>query len=204
MDVKRRQGRPKRGDEEVGVRHILDRARQAMRERPFDLSSRKELSDAVSVTPALISYYFPKGANIADLVLSPVIFSHKLKRDEILRSAASPTARAINAASHLIHALGRDKVLFDAYLAMINGPAPPDADLIQEMHNSIAHLMQECAELGIADLFPLTVRHGAFWGMCLAAAELQGTFDVQDLQPLFTPKAIPRTHAREIAGVTAE
>ena len=188
MDVKRRQGRPKQGEEEVGIRHILERARQAMRAKPFDLSSRKELSNAVGVTPALISYYFPKGANISDLVISPVIFSYYSDLNKIVCSTGSPTNKAINAASHLIFALKTDQVLFDAYTTMVDGPNPPETNFILEMQNAISRLMVECAALGIADLFPLTVRHGAFWGMCVAASKLQDPFDVQDLQPVFAPK----------------
>ena len=46
-------------------------------------------------------------------------------------------------------------------------------DVIAGIQAAIARLMQECANDGIADLYPIAVRHGAFWGMCTTAARLE-------------------------------
>ena len=185
MSVQRRQGRPKRGEEEVGLSFILKNARVALRAKPFDLNSRKELSLAVGVTPALVSYYFPRDVNIDDLILSPVILSHRQTVENIVSSEMSPTQKALNVASYLISVFRNDKNLFNAYLALSNGPNAPYENHIQDMQLFINRMMEECGKHGIAELYPMTVRHGAFWGMCIAAAGLDSEFDIKQLRSVF-------------------
>ena len=59
VDV-RKQGRPKFGDQQVGRDRIIDGLIEYIRAGYTDIS-RREIALYLGITPALITYYFPKG-----------------------------------------------------------------------------------------------------------------------------------------------
>ena len=192
MCDKRRQGRPKSGQDEVGAHYILQKARDALRGRALDLSSRKEISSAVGVTPALISYYFPRGVNLADLILSPVILSHLHRCNEIVESTMPTDTKLREVTDLLIGAFRRDRNLFDAYSVMLHSCNPPEENLIGDFRVIIGALLTECEGAGFPAPYPTCVQHGAFWGMCRAAADLDVEIPVEELLSFPSKSGQPR------------
>ena len=152
--------------------------------RSLDLSSRKEISNAVGVTPALISYYFPRGVNLADLILSPVILSHLHRTNEIIDSALAAEEKLREVADLLICAFKRDRNLFDAYSVMLHSCNPPEENLLEDFRTLLGILLRECERAGCPTPYPISVQHGAFWGMCRAAADLDVDIPVEELLSL--------------------
>ncbi len=71
--TKRVQGRPARGDNEVGVQKIVDGMRAALRALQNTKVSRKDVADHAGVTPALVTYYFPERNNLIEAATLPVV-----------------------------------------------------------------------------------------------------------------------------------
>ena len=170
---KRRQGRPKRGESEVGLSYILRSARDAMRSRPFDILSRKDLSMAVGVTPALISYYFPRGVDVADLVLSPVIHAHLQHLKRTIDGPGSADFRLKIAYRGLIDAFAADKGLFDAYEALASMWPQRRFTLVDEMRSALSGLVKQCPILHASSPQTASILHAAIWGMCKAAGDIE-------------------------------
>ena len=193
---KRRQGRPKRGENEVGLSNILRSARDAMRSRSFDILSRKDLSMAVGVTPALISYYFPKGVDVADLVLSPVILGHFRNLKRTIDGPGCADLKLQIAYRGLIDAFAADKRLFDAYEALAIMSPHRGFTLVDEMRTALSELVDQCRILG-ASPSQTAVLHAAIWGMCKAAGEIEAA--LTQIRPGYqesqTTTANQRTHA---------
>ena len=62
IDV-RRPGRPKVGDQQVGRERIVDGVIEYIRSGHSDIS-RREIASYLKITPALLSYYFPRGFSL--------------------------------------------------------------------------------------------------------------------------------------------
>ena len=84
MSIKRIQGRPKQGDCQVGRERIISGFVDMVRSGSYDEISRKQIALSVGITPALITYYFPKGDFLIKEALTPVFLQWYAEFDEIL------------------------------------------------------------------------------------------------------------------------
>ena len=63
MNDVRRPGRPKVGDQQVGRERIIDGVIDYIRSGRSDIS-RREIASYLKITPALLTYYFPRGFSL--------------------------------------------------------------------------------------------------------------------------------------------
>ena len=63
MTDTRRPGRPKVGDQQVGRERIVDGVIEYIRSGRSDIS-RREIASYLKITPALLTYYFPRGFSL--------------------------------------------------------------------------------------------------------------------------------------------
>ena len=84
MSIKRAQGRPKQGDSQVGRERIISGFIEMVRSGCYDDISRKQIADNIGITPALITYYFPKGNFLVKEAFTPVFRQWYAEFDQIL------------------------------------------------------------------------------------------------------------------------
>lgn len=85
MEV-RNQGRPARGDGEVGRTRLLEKTRHALKAKPKIDMQRREIARFVGVTPALVSYYYPDRWDLFAAAAKPVVEAYTADVRAILRS----------------------------------------------------------------------------------------------------------------------
>ena len=86
MVFRRSQGRPPKGETQVGRERLVEIAQDLMRSSSGKLIGRAEVAQAANVTPALVSYYFRDQASLMEAVTAPVIGQSIAELKEILRS----------------------------------------------------------------------------------------------------------------------
>ena len=70
---KRAQGRPARGDNEVGSHKIVEGMRNALRTMKTANVTRKDIASFAGVTPALVTYYFPERDGLIEAATLPLM-----------------------------------------------------------------------------------------------------------------------------------
>ncbi len=71
--VKRVQGRPPKGEGDVGRDRLIEAVRRLLRTPAPPEISRKAVADAAGVTPALVTYYFPDKHSLVEAATRPLI-----------------------------------------------------------------------------------------------------------------------------------
>ena len=67
------QGRPTRGEKQVGRSRMIEKMREIMRAKPKIDIQRREIAEFMGVTPALVGYYFPDKRSLIEEAASPLI-----------------------------------------------------------------------------------------------------------------------------------
>ena len=127
--AKRVQGRPARGDDEVGAQKIVEGMRAALRTLQNTKVSRKDVAGHAGVTPALVTYYFPERNSLVEAVTLPVVRAlvHKV-RDCIERDGPA-RQRLIEAIEVLLEGYAADAAviaLFSEHRASTPDTSLPD------------------------------------------------------------------------------
>ena len=114
--VPRSQGRPARGDGEVGRTRLLERTRDALKSKPRIDLQRREIAIVAGVTPALVSYYYPDKWDLFAAAAKPVIESYIAELVAILRSVAVPRLKVLSLTYLFIDFNLQQGYLLDFYL----------------------------------------------------------------------------------------
>ena len=126
---KRAQGRPARGDNEVGSHKIVEGMRNALRAMQSAHVTRKDIASYAGVTPALVTYYFPERNGLIEAATLPVLqalVDGVAACFEDLHPARQQLSRAI---SVLLEAFSRDGFiiqLFSQYRSSQTDTVVPD------------------------------------------------------------------------------
>lgn len=170
MNSPRSRGRPCRGQAEVGREKILEALRQLLRSRQcFDLS-RKSVAASAGVTPALISYYYPRKEQLLEDAVAPVIWKYCEEIKSITASQMSRHQKRAGVIKVLMRMYRCDGRLFDVY-----------RDFVERRRGGsdhIANIMSAFAELFASpelqeDQLDAVIVYGAIWGMCRFAAQVE-------------------------------
>ena len=70
---KRMQGRPLRGEAEVGPVKIIQGMQKAIRHNQSETIARKDVARFACVTPALVTYYFPERDSLIEAATYPIV-----------------------------------------------------------------------------------------------------------------------------------
>ena len=112
---KRAQGRPARGDNEVGSQKIVEGMQVALRTLQTTNVTRKEIAWYAGVTPALVTYYFPERNALIEAATLPVVEALVDKVSACLEQTSSPQAALPHAVNVLLEYYARDAAIIDLF-----------------------------------------------------------------------------------------
>ena len=113
--TKRAQGRPARGENEVGVRKIVEGMRAALRALQSTKVTRKDVAGHAGVTPALVTYYFPERNDLIEAATLPVVSTLLDSVRSCLEHDGPARERLRQATEALLDAYTRDAPVIDLY-----------------------------------------------------------------------------------------
>lgn len=175
MNASRAQGRPRRGASEVGRDRIIRRLQVVFRFEEADCS-RKSLAELAGVTPALISYYFPKRETLLEEVSRPVIAAYRMELEQIVETIAPMGERLRGIAKLLVRLYTLDRNLLDIYVEVMRKPRRAinvaDQSEVDRMTGLLATFFASWRGLPMPQDFDAAVLQGAIWGMCRFATKV--------------------------------
>lgn len=189
--VKRLQGRPVRGEGDVGRDRLIDAARTLLRAGGGSDLSRKAVAEIAGVTPALISYYFPEKNSLVSAAVRPVIEQRLDQMHAILDAPGSRASKLRNLVALFIGFNAAEGSLLDCYIELCESDEAGRSKKPQltAARQRLTEYYNQGVEAGEwramdTDLFFL-----ALWGMCKGVAQAKaypGLLDVaQDMsEPL--------------------
>lgn len=162
----RSQGRPARGDGEVGRARLLEKTREAMRNKPKVDMERREIAQIAGVTPALVSYYFPDKWQLFRAAAKPVVDAYLSDVRKVLRSEATH--------AHKVHLLVRTFLVFnfeqgyllDFYLERRDGGTQEDFIHLNEVHAELVAFFGDLLSKGLVRGSDPAFIQSALWGLC--------------------------------------
>lgn len=171
--VKRLQGRPVRGEGDVGRDRLIDAARTLLRSGGGSDLSRKAVAEIAGVTPALISYYFPEKNSLVSAAVRPVIEQRLAQLDAILDAPGSRAAKLRDLIALFIGFNAAEGSLLDCYIALCktDEAGRSKKPRLHAARRRLTEFYNQGVEAGEwrpldADLFFL-----ALWGMCKCVAQ---------------------------------
>ena len=172
MDGERRQGRPPTGGREVGRDKIIARLQAVIQTRADLDLSRKHLSEYAGVTPALISYYFPKRETLLLEIVRPIVASYAERMEYILSQDLEEDVKLHDVVALLLNLYMVDGKSLDLYYDVSRklGEAVP-FELARMTSMLSAHFSRP--NTSIEHDFHAAVLQGAVWGMCRFAAKAE-------------------------------
>ena len=113
--IKRVQGRPTRGESEVGVQKIVDGLRAALRTLQNTKFTRKDVANHAGVTPALVTYYFPQRDSLVEAATLPIVQALVEKVRTCIERDGPARPRLLEAIGVLLDSYTRDAALIDLF-----------------------------------------------------------------------------------------
>ncbi len=131
---KRAQGRPARGDTEVGSFRIVEGMRNTLRAMKTANVTRKDIAACAGVTPALVTYYFPERNGLIEAATLPVVQSLVSDVAASFKTEAPRRQQLAGAIVVLLEAFSRDGVIIQLFSQHRSSQAETDVpDLLQEL-----------------------------------------------------------------------
>ena len=165
--VARRQGRPSRGEREIGRDHLIESTRGAMRARPKIDIQRREIAEHAGVTPALVSYYFPDKALLLEVAAQPVIEAYAADVRFILRSRTKAEDRLHRLISLFLAFNTEQGFILDHYLEVSNAKRrDANVAMLIAIKEELIAFFEELIGLGIVKGNDQQFLPAALWGLC--------------------------------------
>ena len=174
IPAKRAQGRPARGENEVGAQRIVVGMRVALRELKNTNITRKDLARFAGVTPALVTYYFPERSTLIEAATLPVVKELVDKVIASLNRVGSAQQKLLRAVDFLLEYYSRDAViiqLFSEHSASAPDVALPD--ILGDLENSLRSFFQSLQSPNRESVYDAVFLQKAMIGMCKNVATLQ-------------------------------
>ena len=172
MSDHRAQGRPCRGVSEVGREKILAAVRDLLRSNRCNDLSRKAVAAFAGVTPALISYYFPKKQQLLEEAVTPIVTAYADEICRVSESTAAADTKTQEIISILMRLYKRDGKILDVYRDSIEKPAGVP-DQIAKMTSALTQLFPVAGSEHPTSQLDAAIFQGAMWGMCRFAAQAE-------------------------------
>ena len=135
---KRAQGRPTRGQTEVGSQKIVEGMRAALRSLGNTNVTRKDIALYAGVTPALVTYYFPERDALIEAATVPLVEALLINVKACLTEACSAKQQFLGAINVLLECYARDAVIIKLFEE--HKTATPNAeipDLLIELEKTL-------------------------------------------------------------------
>lgn len=167
------QGRPLRGQSEVGRNRLLEMTRNAMKARPKPILQRREIAEVAGVTPALITYYFPKRNHLLEEAAKPVIEGYVERARAVLRSDEPYLNQVRDLACLFLTFNFEEGYLLDFYLETMSHEASETRGLalLLEIHLEMNDFFQRLLEKGYLRGESGAFIQSALWALCKYAAQ---------------------------------
>ena len=168
----RSQGRPARGEGEVGRMRLLERTREALKAKPKIDLQRREIALAAGVTPALVSYYYPDKWDLLAAAAKPVVESYTAEVRAILAAKGTPHRKVLALTYLFIDFNFQHGYLLDFYLENNSRMARQDdmrhlQEVYREMTVFFGHLLRDGLMRGDNPAFI----QASLWGLCKYVAQ---------------------------------
>lgn len=168
---KRAQGRPARGDNEVGSQKIVEGMQVALRTLQTTNVTRKEIAWYAGVTPALVTYYFPERNALIEAATLPVVEALVGKVSACLEQTSSAQLALPNAVAILLEYYARDAAiidLFSEYKASATNTEIPD--LLKDLDCTVMSFFKRWLGENKTCVYDAEFLQKAMLGMCRAVA----------------------------------
>lgn len=182
MSDRRSQGRPCRGEAEVGKEKILAALRDLLRSDRCQDLSRKTVAAHAGVTPALISYYFAKKERLLLEAVAPVIGTYADEICLIADMQQPADAKVRQVITILIRLYKRDGRIFDIYRD-VAGRGDPATDQIVRITSALSRIFDPDEKTRATLNLDALILQGAIWGMCRFAAQAEENAIFEDDEP---------------------
>ena len=172
MTETRAQGRPPRGDGEVGRTRLLDRTRDALKSKPRIDMQRREIAIFAGVTPALVSYYYPDKWDLFAAAARPIVEAYVEEVRETLRQVTGPRLKVLCLVNLFIDFNFHQGHLLDFYLENSERMARKEDlraldEIYQEMLMFFETLLRDGLVRGVSPEFI----QSTLWGSCKYLAQ---------------------------------
>ncbi len=114
--IRRVQGRPARGENEVGSQKIVEGMRAALRVLQNTNVSRKDIALHAGVTPALVTYYFPERNSLIEAATLPIAQALVSKIRACIERDGPTRQHLVQAIEVLLEYYTRDVVVIDLFI----------------------------------------------------------------------------------------
>ena len=174
ITAKRAQGRPARGENEVGAQKIVVGMRVALRALKNTNITRKDLARYAGVTPALVTYYFPERNTLIEAATLPVVRELVAEVRASLNRVGSAQQKLSRAVEILLQYYTRDAViiqLFSEHSALAPDAALPD--LLGDLENAIRSFFESLQSTDRERVYDAVFLQMAMIGMCKSVATLK-------------------------------
>ena len=171
VQEKRAQGRPARGDNEVGSQKIVEGMQVALRTLQTTNVTRKEIAWYAGVTPALVTYYFPERNALIEAATLPVVEALVDKMTACLEQTSSVQLALPGAVCVLLEYYARDSAiidLFSEYKASATNTEIPD--LLKDLESSVTSFFKRWLGENKSCVYDAEFLQKAMLGMCRAVA----------------------------------
>ncbi len=171
VQEKRAQGRPARGDNEVGSQKIVEGMQVALRTLQTTNVTRKEIAWYAGVTPALVTYYFPERNALIEAATLPVVEALVDKIAACLDKTSSAQLALPSAVNVLLEYYARDSAiidLFSEYKASATNTEIPD--LLKDLEYTVMSFFKRWLGENKACVYDAEFLQKAMLGMCRAVA----------------------------------
>ncbi len=150
---KRAQGRPSRGETEVGSQKIVEGMRAALRSLRKTNITRKDIAFYAGVTPALVTYYFPERDSLIESATVPIIEALVIDVKACLIEAGSTRQQLLGAINVLLESYACDAVIIELFEA--HKTATPSAeipDLLNDLEKVITTFFERWIDNAVSIL----------------------------------------------------
>ncbi len=171
VQEKRAQGRPARGDNEVGSQKIVEGMQVALRTLQTTNVTRKEIAWYAGVTPALVTYYFPERNALIEAATLPVVAALVDKVSAHLDQTSTPQLALPDAVNVMLEYYGRDSAIIDLFSEYKAADAKTEVpDLLKDLEYVVVSFFTRWLGTHMNCIYDAEFLQRAMMGMCRAVA----------------------------------
>ena len=178
---KRAQGRPARGQTEVGSHKIVEGMRAALRSLGNTNVTRKDIAGYAGVTPALVTYYFPERDSLIKAATLPVVETLVGDVKACLIEAGSARQQLLGGINVLLECYARNAVIVELFEEQQTAtPSDQIPDLLNELETVLTTFFERWFD-DTGSVFDAKFMQKAMIGTCKSVASLLKTTGKSDL-----------------------
>ncbi len=176
--IARVQGRPTRGEKQVGRSRMVEKMREIMKSKPKIDIQRREIADFMGVTPALVGYYFPDKRSLIEEAANPLIDEYISQ----VRSRISSTDEPLEILRELIYIFVQfnqeSGYLLDFYIEHVTTRKNHNSlPKLREIYEEMNGFFSELKRTGLIRGEDPRLVQSALWGMCRYVGQQQNVAD---------------------------